>query len=75
MNSNSGSKIGNWGVTGPFNLKLHFIYKTILLSSHATHASSKISTFSDLLLQLLYLEDCCLESVPGLGFFMRNFRE
>ena len=53
MNSNSGSEMGNGGVTGPFHLKPCFINKTKLLSFCDTHASSKISTFSDFLLQLL----------------------
>lgn len=41
------------GVTGPFHLKLCFINKAKLLRFHDSHASSKISAFSDFLLQLL----------------------
>lgn len=44
--------MGNEDVMGPFHLKLCF-NKTKLLSFHDTHAFSKISTFSDFLLQLL----------------------
>lgn len=53
MNSNSGSEMRNGGVTGTFHLKLCFINKTKLLSFCETGASSKISTYSDFLVQLL----------------------